>query len=110
MTKRIEKSERTGLDKKITQRPALLTALSLLSASLGVTTASAEDPGARPNGGEKTAAGTITHRKAGKGQQEFLAAPSQQNKQQLQINQQKSPLISNQPKSPPTSNQQKSNK
>jgi hypothetical protein len=107
MTKRIEKSERTGLDKKITQRPALLTALSLLSASLGVTTASAEDPGARPNGGEKTAAGTITHRKAGKGQQEFLVAPSQQNKQQLQINQQKSPLQGNQLKPALNTNPQK---
>jgi hypothetical protein len=97
-------------DKKIVacQSPALLAALSLLSASLGVTTDTAEDFGARPNAGGKTAEatitqrkeGTITHRKAGKGQQEFLAAPSQQNKQQLQINQQKSPLQSNQLKSP----------
>jgi hypothetical protein len=55
---------------------------------------------ARPNAGEKTAEATmthmkeatITHRKAGKGQQEYLVAPSQQNKQQLQINQQNSPL------------------
>jgi hypothetical protein len=108
MPKGIQESERMRPDKKIvaSQTPALLAALSLLSASLGVTTETrAEDPGASPK-----ADATITHRKAGKGQQEFLAAPSQQNKQQLQINQQKSPLISNQPKSPPISNQQKSNK
>jgi hypothetical protein len=96
-------------EKKIVacQTPALLAALSLLSASLGVTTDTAEDFSDRPNIRGKTAEatatqrkeGTITHRKAGKGQQEFLVAPSQQNKPQLQINQQKSPLQSNQLKS-----------
>jgi hypothetical protein len=102
MPKRIQKSGKMPFDKKIVacQTPALLAALSLLSTSLGVTTDAAEDLGARPNAGEKTAEATmthmkdatITHRKAGKGQQEFLVAPSQQNKQQLQINQQNSPL------------------
>jgi hypothetical protein len=60
---------------------ALLSAVSLLGVSLGVSVSAGSGPAFAAHLKE----GTITHRKAGKGQQEFL----QSNQQKLQSNQHK---------------------